>query len=1049
MHSISRLFFGVLIMGLPLTTFAEIRLSGELTQHTTWDSAHSPYIIEHDFTVGKGVILTVLPGTEIRMGDANSLSFFVKGVVYARGTKENPIVFTSLTGERQGWTLTLASSTATSLLRHVVISNSVGGIYLDRSKISLENVVFDNNEYGITANGAVIEGDAIVVQPSTYSSISLGNATRALLKNITITQSNAGAAIDIGTRSLLDIDGLTVYASSTHPVMVSRNSSLLLRNSLLVGDQNSDAVVAYSSRIQIASSSITHFGTALRSQGSSFDIATTTIAANNKGIVANPPQGSFISQSEYGIGGEGNLFDSVDTTHTVIHGSVIENNFENDIVNLNDASIDATFNWWGIDKEPIKNIGSVVTNPWLTSDPRVSISRCCSSILFIPGFQGSRLYIDEEGIFATSTNTLWEPNRNDDVRKLFMTSSTTSSVYTKDILDTVGISSSIYGDFKKFLNTLVAQKEITEWTDFPYDWRYDIRTVVEQGATTILGKRYLVPILNQLAAASLTGKVTIVAHSNGGLVAKYFLASIKDSDLSKLIDKIILVGTPELGTPKAVASLLHGYDQAIGKGLLLNKSVAREFGYNMAGAYGLLPSREYFKNITKPLVAIATTVPETTLLQRNPSVVDNYLSFYNFLSGEDTRKQPDVKDTISPQVLHESLISLSDTIHLAIDAIDFPKEIPIFRIIGTGLDTVEGLVYKGSEVPVSECRGLSSVFSFLCKDVQKLVTTVVTTPHGDGTVVTHSAQGSTFSLLSSAGNYFVDLLKIREHDDTDIDHATLLNSRVIQDLIRQVVMATSSNSGHVVYDTQYVSTTEPSFDERKTLTISVHSPADIHVYDMQGRHVGVVQNDDADSSDIIRSEIQIPGSQYFNPGEEGQVVTLPYGKEYSVEIRGTGVGTFSVTAEYSIGTTTQTKSDFVDMPITPLTVARFTPEYRADATTTANILSVDINGDGIIDANVSSSLSLDIQAHLNLLKASILQLDIPQKIQEQLQRRLSRVATFWEKDHAKQAKDVIENSIKGVTLSRGGFRKVSEEDREYIVELLDAMLAVLEKSFGK
>ena len=58
-----------------------------------------------------------------------------------------------------------------------------------------------------------------------------------------------------------------------------------------------------------------------------------------------------------------------------------------------------------------------------------------------------------------------------------------------------------------------------------------------------------------MASSSKTGKVTIVAHSNGGLVTKLIYNQLKDKGEADLVDKIIFVAVPEIGTPQSLPSL--------------------------------------------------------------------------------------------------------------------------------------------------------------------------------------------------------------------------------------------------------------------------------------------------------------------------------------------------------------------------------------------------------------------------------------------------------------------------------------------------------------
>ena len=79
----------------------------------------------------------------------------------------------------------------------------------------------------------------------------------------------------------------------------------------------------------------------------------------------------------------------------------------------------------------------------------------------------------------------------------------------------------------------------------------------------------------------------------------------------------------------------------------------------------------------------------------------------------------------------------------------------------------------------------------------------------------------------------------------------------------------------------------------KMAVFSIFSPADLHVYDSQGRHVGLDNNG--------KLETQIPGAIYINPeGTAYKTILIPDAdetEEYRVVARGTGTGTMDLKAQ--------------------------------------------------------------------------------------------------------------------------------------------------------
>ncbi|NDE67983.1 hypothetical protein EB052_00085, partial [bacterium] len=122
--------------------------------------------------------------------------------------------------------------------------------------------------------------------------------------------------------------------------------------------------------------------------------------------------------SNWGTGGIGNALTDVSESNVVIRDTSFVGNKEYDILNMTKEMIDARNNAWENDLPKI--YGPVDTSGTTTATTTTTIgassSRCCSNVLFLPGIQASRLYVDEGKIGQSkqSENRLWEPNRNDD-----------------------------------------------------------------------------------------------------------------------------------------------------------------------------------------------------------------------------------------------------------------------------------------------------------------------------------------------------------------------------------------------------------------------------------------------------------------------------------------------------------------------------------------------------------------------------------------------------------------------------------------------------------
>ena len=126
---------------------------------------------------------------------------------------------------------------------------------------------------------------------------------------------------------------------------------------------------------------------------------------------------------------------------------------------------------------------------------------------------------------------------------------------------------------------------------FPYDWRRDN---VENAR--LLGRK-IEALKTALGRPDL--KFNIIAHSMGGLVARYY-AMYGDRDISpaepdwsggRNISRLVLVGTPNRGAMDALRSLVEGYNYYggdVGRSSFFNKLDA-DLIFSLPSTYQLLP----------------------------------------------------------------------------------------------------------------------------------------------------------------------------------------------------------------------------------------------------------------------------------------------------------------------------------------------------------------------------------------------------------------------------------------------------------------------------
>ena len=562
-----------------------------------------------------------------------------------------------------------------------------------------------------------------------------------------------------------------------------------------------------------------------------------------------------------------------------------------------------------------------------------------SSILFLPGIKASRLY--KTGILNCSVNCedqLWEPNTDSDVSALYMNTdgkSQDDSVYTRDVVDEAYGTFNIYKSFLAKLEEMKTEDEtIADYSAVPYDWRLSFSDILSSGTKTgqniyyahATTSPYIISELARLASTSRNGKVTIIAHSNGGLLAKALLQKLADTGnplLSK-IDKLILVAVPQLGTPTAIASLLHGYKEHIPPGipLALTDHTAREFGNNLPGAYQLLPSADYFTYVDTPVVTFdASTTPEW--ISRYGTTIHSEERLHNFLTDTYGRVGSESNNTATPTYLRENLLSASENAHNTLDAWTPPAGLEVVEIAGWGIPTT-----------------MSGVRYYI--DDGKVKFKPTWTIDGDGTVVTPSALWS--NGMAGVSRYWVDLKKYNNDHWistgfglSPINHGNIFEIEQIQDFIENAIFLQSTTTLQT-----YISTSTPIAESTNTrLIYSLHSPLTLDIYDNLGNHTGI-------STTTGQIEEQIPGTYYIQLGDEKYIFTDSSTPSHIV-MNGYASGTFTFNIDQMRGDELTASTTFKNIPTSSST--RVSLDVSSDITTLSP-MNIDRDGDGATDVSL-------------------------------------------------------------------------------------------------
>lgn len=660
----------------------------------------------------------------------------------------------------------------------------------------------------------------------------------------------------------------------------------------------------------------------------------------------------------------------------------------------------------------------VFGGPIIEEEPVIEDKICCSNILFIPGFEASRLYLDEMRLLGTSTNKLWEPLNTGDIEKLHMDqqgNSLFSGIYSKDIVDSVPFVGKIYKTFVDSMDDLVKQGSIKKWLAIPYDWRKGVYDIVDDD--------FIYTIIS-LSESSKTNKVIIVAHSNGGLIAKTLMRKLESVDKADIIENIIMVTVPELGTPKAITSMLHGYGESIAKGLIMSENEARIFSNNLPGSYGLLPSKKFFEK--NPISVISD------LFLTNSDIL-TFDGIKNFLLNNSFSKSiaEDIKNIKIPLLLNPTLYANGESLHSKIDEWKPGETTKVTSIFGWGLPTTQGIVYSKDEN--KHCKG-DDLYS--CNINYR----VKTNKSGDGTVLTGSRSGNSDILE------FFNIDKLNKDKDISISHANVLESTDLLEKITDVIKDEKpTNPGYA----KYFSSVEP-IDNSQDLRIDIYSPVDIDVYDKNGRHVGLAYNSHYNAYYIDDTYI-IHGS-FYDDTAGTKTVMVPFGEEYTINLKGNDVGVFIVELSKEIRGETVASTTFSELIATPLMNIELVVGTSSDTFINTSYMNIDVDGDYITDM-VSRTDSFrntqgkwpirDVQAYLESMRKVIIALKLPEREEKSWLNRIDTIARF---DRVRNNNKRVERIIK--RLSRDSYKnnKLNNIQKIVILKLFEELIPYIDST---
>lgn len=213
------------------------------------------------------------------------------------------------------------------------------------------------------------------------------------------------------------------------------------------------------------------------------------------------------------------------------------------------------------------------------------------SVAFIPGFLGSTI--------ACNGDELWPdiglgglpdlPDMELDARGNNAAGSPCEQAAGPDgtLVESVLGIEDVYGQAADFLR---AELEPSELALHAWDWRKSPDHALPALDQAI--DRLRCGVLPAPCAEPVVDKVTIMAHSYGGLLTRRYLGA---ADRAAKVGRAVTIGTPYWGSPKALFPLAGGIEtpEFSGLDLLLANDELKQFARNLTGLYYLYPSARY------------------------------------------------------------------------------------------------------------------------------------------------------------------------------------------------------------------------------------------------------------------------------------------------------------------------------------------------------------------------------------------------------------------------------------------------------------------------
>jgi pimeloyl-ACP methyl ester carboxylesterase len=499
-------------------------------------------------------------------------------------------------------------------------------------------------------------------------------------------------------------------------------------------------------------------------------------------------------------------------------------------------------------------------------------------ILIVPGVLGTEMFKGETRLWASvlrMVNPINSDGFMDPMAFSYSLAPSDESVFFGSVIDNPD---NLLNYTEGILKELKGQDYIQNQDvfTFPYDWRYG----VSEGNVEALAEK-----IKSIKTQTGSEKVNVVAHSTGGLLLKKY---IMDHPTDHYVNKAVMVGVPNLGSPKAIKTLVQGDNFGV---VGLSDEEMKKIAENLPVVYDLAPNQKYYDTKGSYVKVI-----EQKFLARD---IKKDLNFQEV--GEYLIEDHDLNSLAYQQAkeLHTETFTNYDMRSNGVD---------VYNI--TGCKT--GTLGKIAEKRTKDFWG-HELYSFQNPEYVS----------GDQTVPFESADS-----VKSDEN--------KKYYAVGYQHGTMMTSNGSRQLIVNLLTGSNLPTGNGIIGREAL-LQDPGRCEIKGKSIQIMSPLNIEVLDQNGNRLGM-----ADDGSL---ENAIPGAD-FNIFGDHKFVFLPEdnSQTYQINLKGTDEGIFTLKVEeVDSGRVTQSEN-YINLPVSTTTlgslqIAGFQTE-----------LSLDQNGDGQADS---------------------------------------------------------------------------------------------------